>query len=1210
VLRARILPRLLAVLLPFLGAAGLTLLQWDPLLPLSTNTVLINEVDAETPGTDTAEFVELYDGGIGLMSLDGLLVVFFNGQDDRSYRAFDLAGYQTDEEGYFILGNNSAPGVDLPFADNVLQNGPDAVALYLGQASDFPNGTAVTTTNLQDALVYDSDDPDDPGLLVLLNLGEPQVDENGRDLAEVHSNQRCPNGSGGWRQTESYSQDMPTPKSANNCPVVNDTAPEVSSIFPVASAEGVVVNADISITFSEEVAVSGSWYRIVCSHSGVHSAAVSGNGIVFTLNPTSDFAYGENCTVTLVAELVSDTDTHDPPDQMAEDFSWSFKVKTVPVATHMLINEVDADTPGSDTAEFVELFDGGEGQIQLDGLVIVLFNGYNDTSYRAIDLDGFKTDASGYFVAGNKAVAGVDLVLADGVIQNGADAVAIYAASSNDFPNGSPVTQNGLLDALVYDTDDDDDDGLLVLLNDGQPQINEADRDYKDFDSNQRCSNGEGGQRNSGGYLQNPATPGMGNECTVDTPPTVKSTTPANGENDVPLDSDLSIRFSEDVQMDADWFDIRCSQSLSHTAAQLGGPRQFTLDPQDNFVTGELCTVTLFAKPIRDLDSLPQPLAADYSWTFGTGAPQFDACGDPATPIHIIQGNELSSRLVDTQAMIVEGVVTGDFQGDDALDGFFLQEEAAEQDSDAQTSEGIFIHDEGSWADIDTGEIVRVQGNVAELEGLTSLTDLTGLRNCGSGSAVIATAVSLPVPDAVAWEKVEGMLISLPQDLAVTDNADLGSEGVVDLALNGRLFYPTETTEPGAPALALADLNSRSRIKLDDGSKQLFPTPLPPYLGTDKTLRAGDRLNGVRGILAETTGGYRIQPTESPVFIRINERPSPPTSADGSLRAAVFDTGEYFNGDGQGSGFPGDRGAFTAEEFARQRAKIISAILDLKADVVGLLALENDGYGPDSALQDLVNGVNQAAPIGTTYAFVDPAVSKLGSSEITVGLIFRQETVIPVGTAVTTDNLPFDGSNDPPLVQAFASAGSGESFVLAITNFHERDQCPATGDPNADQNDGQECWNGLRTTAAGTLVEFLQTDPTGVGDADILILGNLNSYTREDPLTLFDAAGYHSLTSHYLSGSYSAVTEGEAGNLSHALASHNLAVQINRVTQWHINADEPEAFGYRMDNQPQLYTPNIFRSSRQDPLLIDMMLMPSQQPGERAFLPIMHALNP
>ncbi len=807
-------------------------------------------------------------------------------------------------------------------------------------------------------------------------------------------------------------------------------------------------------------------------------------------------------------------------------------------------------------------------------------------------------------------MTGVDLSLPDGVIQNGADAVAIYASSSSDFPNGSPVTQKDLLDALVYDTNDEDDSGLLILLSDGQPQVNEANRDNQELDSSQRCPNGEGGQRKSGSYLQNPATPGVGNECTVDTPPKVQTTIPTDGENNVALDSDLSIRFNEDVQVDNGWFDITCSQSLALTAVEIGGPRLFTLDPAANFAAGEACAVTLFADHISDLDGLSQPLAANYSWTFATGAPQFGICGDPATPIHIIQGNEPSSRLAGAQALIVEGVIVADFQGDAALGGFFLQEEEASQDGDPQTSEGIFIHDEGLWADISGAEIVRVQGDVAELQGLTSLTHLTGLRGCGSVPAVVPQPVSLPVPDPVTWENVEGMLISIAQSLIVTGNAELGREGVVDLALNERLFYPTETAEPGEPALAIAGLNDRSRIKLDDGSKQLFPTPLPPYLAPDNSLRAGDRLPGVTGILSESASGYRIHPATPANFIRLNDRPPPPSTKQGSLRAAVFDTGDYFNGDGQGAGFPGLRGAATAEEFARQRAKVISALLGLQADVVGLLALENDGFGPDSALQDLVNGLNEAAPAGTTYGFVDPALSRLGSGDIAVGLIFQQETVNPMGPAVTTDSPPFDGPNIPPLVQAFANAGNGEFFVLAITHLHERDQCPAPDDPNADQNDGQACWNAFRTLASGTLAGFLETNPAGIEDADILILGNLNSYTREDPLAVFNAAGFINLTSRYLSGGYSAVTEGEAGNLSYALASYTLAVQADQVTQWHINADEPQALDYRMSNQPEIYAPSVFRSSTQDPLIVDMKLIPGWQPVEQTFLPIVHALYP
>jgi hypothetical protein len=177
--------------------------------------IIINEVDADTPGTDAAEFIELFDGGIGNTPLDGYVVVLFNGSNDLSYAAYDLDGYSTDANGYFVIGNAGVPGVSIVFAGNFLQNGADGVALYTDNASTFPNNTPVTTTNLIDAFVYDTNDDDDVGLLVLLNSGEPQVNESGRGKGDLHSSQRLPNGSGGARNTSTYDQTLPTPGAAN-----------------------------------------------------------------------------------------------------------------------------------------------------------------------------------------------------------------------------------------------------------------------------------------------------------------------------------------------------------------------------------------------------------------------------------------------------------------------------------------------------------------------------------------------------------------------------------------------------------------------------------------------------------------------------------------------------------------------------------------------------------------------------------------------------------------------------------------------------------------------------------------------------------------------------------------------------------------------------------------------------------------------------------
>jgi DNA/RNA endonuclease G (NUC1) len=197
---------------------------------VATN-VIINEVDSDTPDTDVAEFVELYDGGVGNTSLAGLVLVFFNGSNDQSYAAFDLDGFATNAQGYFTLGNAGVPGVILTFSGNLLQNGADAVALFAGNAGDFPNGTAISATNLQDAVVYDTDDADDSGLLVLVNAGQPQVNENGGGSGTTQSSGRCPNGAGGARNTAAYQPAAPSPAGPNICA----TPPQPSNSMVVIS---------------------------------------------------------------------------------------------------------------------------------------------------------------------------------------------------------------------------------------------------------------------------------------------------------------------------------------------------------------------------------------------------------------------------------------------------------------------------------------------------------------------------------------------------------------------------------------------------------------------------------------------------------------------------------------------------------------------------------------------------------------------------------------------------------------------------------------------------------------------------------------------------------------------------------------------------------------------------------------------------------------
>lgn len=154
--------------------------------------LVINELDADTTGTDTAEFIELK--WTPNTSLTGYIVVLYNGSGDKSYLTIDLAGKTTDANGFFMIASAGlASGDDIVIPDNTLQNGADAVALYQAAAGDFPNETAVTSTNLIDAVIYDTNDQDDAGLLS--GLGETvQYNEDGGGDKDNHSIQRKSDG--------------------------------------------------------------------------------------------------------------------------------------------------------------------------------------------------------------------------------------------------------------------------------------------------------------------------------------------------------------------------------------------------------------------------------------------------------------------------------------------------------------------------------------------------------------------------------------------------------------------------------------------------------------------------------------------------------------------------------------------------------------------------------------------------------------------------------------------------------------------------------------------------------------------------------------------------------------------------------------------------------------------------------------------------------
>ncbi|HLT14624.1 MAG TPA: ExeM/NucH family extracellular endonuclease [Marinobacter sp.] len=565
------------------------------------------------------------------------------------------------------------------------------------------------------------------------------------------------------------------------------------------------------------------------------------------------------------------------------------------------------------------------------------------------------------------------------------------------------------------------------------------------------------------------------------------------------------------------------------------------------------------------------------------------SCGADATLISAIQGETDSSPLAG-QHVVIEAVVTAVFNEAGGLGGLFVQEEAKDRDSNPATSEGLFVYAPSLSAA--PGQRLRLAGEVTEYNGLTELTNLTGTENCGTTDLPAPAMITLPWTSAEAPEALESMRVQFSSPLVVNDNYDLGRYGSLTLG-GGRHFIPTNVAEPGADAAIVAELNALDRIILDDASNRQNPSVVPyptPQLSASQSVRAGDTVQDLVGVLDYRFSEWRLQPTASPSFSQTNPRTTEPQLEDrGNLVVASFNVLNFFNGDGLGGGFPTSRGADTAEELDRQSQKLASALSALNADVIGLMEIENDGYGEYSAIAEL------AGALGSEWQWVDPGLAQLGSDEITVGFLYRSDRVATVGNAATLSAAPFDDLNRQPLAQTFRLKDADDGVTIAVNHFKSKG-CGSAEGTNADQNDGQGCWNPSRTLAAQALSAWLANDATGTGETDVLIIGDLNSYAKEDPITTLTAAGYTDLVAtHQGEQAYSYVFYGQAGYLDHGLANASLATKVKAATIWPINADEPRALDYNTEyktpeQQASFYAPDAYRASDHDPVLVALEL--------------------
>ncbi|WP_316933406.1 ExeM/NucH family extracellular endonuclease [Marinobacter sp. AL4B] len=560
-------------------------------------------------------------------------------------------------------------------------------------------------------------------------------------------------------------------------------------------------------------------------------------------------------------------------------------------------------------------------------------------------------------------------------------------------------------------------------------------------------------------------------------------------------------------------------------------------------------------------------------------APAAQECGSPATAIHQIQSASSHSPLVG-QTVSIEGIVTYTSSDQDGFNGFYIQQTDAETDNDPATSEALFVYTRRKAT---PGQRLRLTGIVKEFHDLTELVKVSRLTVCGQTSLPEPVELSLPWPQAP--ESFENMRVSFNAPLTVIAHQNLARFGELTLAKVDQII-PTEYLAPGDQAVQKRLENHEHRVLLDDGKSIQDPAPTPWLdLGEDNTVRAGDQVTKVRGVLDYRFGQWRVQPDDNPRFSRPEPRPDAQPKPSGDItRIMALNLQNYFNGDGKRGGFPTPRGAKTLSAHNNQLHRLVGTIHQVAPDIVAVTELENDGYGPRSALAQFTQA------LGPAWHFIKTP-KRDGSDAIRTALVFRNDRVRPEGKALRLKQDIYRHRGRPPLAQIFTPVTGGQAIRVVVPHLKSK-SCRNAKGPNSDQNDGQSCFSAHRTREARAIIGWLSNLSTADHLAGTLITGDLNSYAQETPLDTFYAAGFTSLLHHFHPCQpddcryHSYRYRGEKGSLDYALANKALMPHVADVYIWNINADEPRALGYQ--SAPELNGP--WRTSDHNPVITDLRL--------------------
>lgn len=624
----------------------------------------------------------------------------------------------------------------------------------------------------------------------------------------------------------------------------------------------------------------------------------------------------------------------------------------------------------------------------------------------------------------------------------------------------------------------------------------------------------------------------------------------------------------------------------------------------------------------------------------------------------------LAGQTVTTEGVVTAVYATGGFNGFFLQTGGSGGTPA--QDATPGASDAIFVYGSGPAAQVEIGDSVRVTGAVSEYQGETELSNVTVTELPTPLPAVLPAVIPWSELDTDAEKEAhEGELIAPQGAFTVSDNYDTNYYGSFTLAAGETpLRQPTDAAPAdSAAAHAVAADNAARAITLDDGASTNFNSnanksiPLP-WLTPERSVTVGASVTFIAPVILDYRFSlWNLQPV-SPVtgdgrevatFSDLRSgNASGPQEVGGDVRLATFNvenffplTGEAYVAKGLGTctyytdrdgdriavntctgtdGSAGPRGAATDESYQRQLAKIVTGITRLGASIVSLEEIENSvkfGEDRDAALAALVEALN-AAEGSEAWAYVpSPGAGELPALDeqdvIRTAFIYRPADISPVGASVVLKDLsqegePFSIAREP-LAQAFKKAGAQDADAFLVVANHWKSKGSGTplypGDeadtssPAADQG----AFNATRIEEAKAVRDWADEIAGDRGTDRILLVGDFNAYTQEDPLQVLYQAGYTDLGSALDPGEHTYSFDGLAGSLDHVLANAAALELVTGADIWQINAQEPIAYSYsRYDYNATLLfdATDPFAASDHDPEIVGLTL-PDSTPSAPAW---------